>query len=188
MAEFTEKRGATFLFNRLLLSVASSDPELQLGYRRGSDFEGGFAELPPRGVLRFAEGMTGRITWTGHLEEDLKWGAFRAAEAFVLPSHSENYGIALVEAMACGVPVLISDKVNIWREVADDMAGLVAADDLNGTIELLHRWLALTSEQRERMRVGAFNCYQQRFELQGFAERFIEFLKQEVGLGTPVGV
>ncbi len=59
------------------------------------------------------------------LTGDLKWGALHAAEVFVLPSHQENFGIAVVEALACGKPVLISDKVNIWREIAADGAGSV---------------------------------------------------------------
>ena len=60
------------------------------------------------------------------LTGDLKWGALHAAEAFILPSHQENFGIAVVEALACGKPVLISDKVNIWREIEADGACLVA--------------------------------------------------------------
>ena len=63
-------------------------------------------------------GIERRVHWTGMLEGDLKWGALHAAEAFVLPSHQENFGVAVVEAMACGVPVLISDKVNIWPDIA----------------------------------------------------------------------
>ena len=50
-------------------------------------------------------GIELRVHWTGMLEGDLKWGAFHAAEAFVLPSHHENFGVAVVEALACGVPV-----------------------------------------------------------------------------------
>src|SRR5256886_6713007 len=92
------------------------------------------------------------------LSDDVKWGAMSAAEAFVLPSHQENFGIAVAEALACGTPVLISNKVNIWREIEADGAGYVENDDLNGTANLLRRWLATSPEVRaarsEERRVG----------------------------------
>jgi glycosyltransferase involved in cell wall biosynthesis len=78
-----------------------------------------------------------RITWTGMLSGDLKWGALRAAEAFALPSHQENFGIAVVEALACGVPVLISREVNISREVVESGRGFSGRD--NGIIAALAR-------------------------------------------------
>ena len=43
------------------------------------------------------------VTFTGMLTGKPKWGAFAAAEAFILPSHQENFGIAVVEALACGI-------------------------------------------------------------------------------------
>jgi glycosyltransferase involved in cell wall biosynthesis len=67
-----------------------------------------------------------RVTILGMLDHARKLAAFRDAAMFVLPSYSENFGIAVVEAMACGLPVAISDKVNIWREVEEAGAGLVA--------------------------------------------------------------
>jgi len=67
-----------------------------------------------------------RVTFVGMLDHAQKLAVFRDATMFVLPSYSENFGIAVVEAMACGVPVMISDKVNIWREVQEAGAGLVA--------------------------------------------------------------
>ena len=78
--------------------------------------------------LKIAE----RVTWAGMVSGDLKWGAVRAAEVFVLPSHQENFGIVVAEALACGTPALISNKVNIWREVQRRGAGIVGADDLDG--------------------------------------------------------
>ena len=71
-------------------------------------------------------GVENRVHWLGMLTGSLKWGAYRCADALILPSHQENFGIVVAEAMACGTPVLISDKVNIWREVLGAGAGLVA--------------------------------------------------------------
>lgn len=110
-------------------------------------------------------GIEARITWTGMLGGDLKWGAYRAAEAFILPSHQENFGIVVSEAMACGTPVLISDKVNIWREVVADGAGLVAKDTVGGTRSLLGKWLALDQAERTAMGVRARKSFENRFEI-----------------------
>ena len=71
----------------------------------------------------------------------MKWGALRAAEVFVLPSHQENFGIAVAEALAAGTPALISNKVNIWREIESDGAGIAADDTLEGTCKLLQSYI-----------------------------------------------
>src|SRR5690606_21760746 len=63
------------------------------------------------------------IFFPGMLSGDAKWLAFYNADAFILPSHQENFGIAVVEALACKIPVLISNKVNIWRENEKEAAG-----------------------------------------------------------------
>lgn len=76
-----------------------------------------------------AEGIGERVSFTGMLDHRAKLAAFRDAAMFVLPSYSENFGIAIVEAMACGVPVAISDRVNIWREIEQAGAGLVGTPD-----------------------------------------------------------
>ena len=87
--------------------------------------------------------IDGRVHWTGMLEGDLKWGAFHAADAFVLPSHQENFGVAVAEALACGLPVLISDKVNIWPDIAQDEAGIVNPDTAEGTYRSMATLLAM---------------------------------------------
>ena len=103
--------------------------------------------------------------WTGMLTGDLKWGALRAADAFILPSHQENFGLAVVEALACGTPVLISDKVNIWREIVADGAGLVADDTLDGAGRLMAQWEALTLEDRANLARNARRCFETRFQV-----------------------
>jgi glycosyltransferase involved in cell wall biosynthesis len=110
-------------------------------------------------------GIAQAVTWTGMLHGDLKAGAFRAAEAFVLPSHQENFGIAVVEALSGQVPVLISNQVNIWREIAEDRAGFVADDTLQGTQQLLRKWLSLSGDERQVMAHNAGTCFRQRFHI-----------------------
>jgi glycosyltransferase involved in cell wall biosynthesis len=125
-------------------------------------------------------GSTGEmpVTFPGMLSGNLKWGAFSAADAFVLPSHQENFGIAVVEALACGTPVLISNKVNIWREIVEDMAGLAEDDDREGTTRLLQRWVETPVAERETMRANARNCFLGRFHIDRAVDSLLRVLEE----------
>lgn len=123
------------------------------------------------------------IVFPGMLQNDLKWGAIHASEAFVLPSHQENFGIAVAEALACGTPVLISDKVNIWREIAKDGAGLVDSDDRPGTTRLLQKWLAMPKERCEAMREQASQTFSARFEVQRATAALVEAIRAHLARG-----
>ena len=80
-----------------------------------------------------AAGALDRTTFTGMITGDDKLAALVDASMFVLPSYSENFGIAVAEAMACSLPVVISDAVNIWPEVESAAAGLVGPCDIDIT-------------------------------------------------------
>lgn len=118
-------------------------------------------------------GIADRITWTGMVQGDDKWAAYHASEAFVLPSHQENFGIVVAESLACGLPVLISNKVNIWREIEADGAGLVAEDTVDGTEQLMHKWLKLDAESKNKMAQQAINTYQLRFTIAAMAKSIV---------------
>ena len=85
---------------------------------------------PPIRRLVQASGLGPRVTFTGMLAGRAKLAALRDAYLFALPSYAENFGIAVVEAMACGLPVAISNQVNIWREIEAAGAGLIGTTDV----------------------------------------------------------
>jgi len=116
------------------------------------------------------------ITFTGMLSGPRKWGALSAADAFVLPSHQENFGIAVAEALACGTPVLISNKVNIWREIAADDAGLVANDDIGGATRLVEQWASTNPDIRATMRTNAKACFARHFEINRATDSLLKIL------------
>jgi glycosyltransferase involved in cell wall biosynthesis len=160
-----EKKGCDLL----LRAFAQSAPDLHLVMAGPVDHA--YGEWLQR--LAHERGIADRVTWTGMIQGDLKWGAFRAAEAFVLPSHQENFGISVVEALACGCPVLISDKVNIWREIVADNAGLAESDTEAGTARLLSNWLHLTPAERQRHGENALACFERHFRMEEVARHLI---------------
>jgi glycosyltransferase involved in cell wall biosynthesis len=166
-----KKKGCDLLIDAFA-AVAARDPRLNL-VMAGPDQDGWSAELQQRARQ---SGIGDRISWPGMLHGDLKWGAFYSSEVFVLPSHQENFGIAVAEALACGKPVLISNKVNIWREIEADKAGLVAADTLSGTVDSLVRWLAMPPEAIAEMAVSARRCFANRFAIENVVNNLIEIL------------
>ena len=81
--------------------------------------------------------------------------------------------------MACSLPVLVSDKVNIWREIVQWKAGLVERDDLAGTISLLERWKAMTPDEIANMRKAALACFDANFDMQMSSGRMIDMLEEQ---------
>jgi glycosyltransferase involved in cell wall biosynthesis len=169
-----EKKGCDLLI-RAFAGTASLNPQLQLvmagpEQQDSTQWRGLAEEL----------GIADRVVWTGMLSGDLKWGALHSAEVFALPSHQENFGIAVAEALACGVPALISREVNIWREVVDSGAGLAESDTAEGATQLLRTWLSLPVEQQQAMRQAARQCFADRYEIHRATEILLLALRDTI--------
>jgi glycosyltransferase involved in cell wall biosynthesis len=171
------KKGLDLLIEAFYL-VFGSDPRWVL-VAAGPDEEGSKEKLQG---LAAGLGIANRVFWPGMLRGDAKWGAFRAAEGFLLPSHQENFGISVAEALGCGTPAFISNKVNIWREVVAEGAGVAAPDTIDGTVELLRKLAAMTPSELSDMGQRAEACFAKHFEASRMATGLLEVIEE---LGKP---
>lgn len=119
-----------------------------------------------------------QIHFPGMLTGESKWGAFYGCEAYLLPSHQENFGIAIVEAMACKKPVVITKNINIWREIESGYGGFVL-DEL--TVESIKRQLQaiafLDEATLQAKGEVAFETYSAKFNVEECAAVFLDTLK-----------
>lgn len=114
-----------------------------------------------------------KIHFTGLLTGDEKWGALYGCEVFILPSHQENFGIAIVESLACSKPVLITNKVNIFKEIYQAGAGFINEDTLDGTISNLKNWFDLNEMEKNKMSEDAHFAFLKYFKLDDFCLKFL---------------
>lgn len=161
MSRLHEKKGCDLLV-KAFAGLAMEFPDVDLVIA-GPDSVGLQSKLQE---IALRSGIANRVHWPGMLTGDLKWGALRAAQAFVLPSHQENFGIVVVESLAAGRPVLISNQVNIWPDIQADGAGLVDDDTVEGTERLLRRWLTMSEPEREALAARARPCFESRYSME----------------------
>ena len=169
------KKGCDLLIDAFA-TIAERDPELQLVVA-GPDQIGWGAKLKAQAE---ALGLSDRIHFPGGLFGEAKWGAIRGADAFVLPSHQENFGIVVAEAMACSLPVLTTRKVNIWREVEGSGGGMAVDDTLPGITNMLLRWVGLSQAEKAAMRRDALKGYKIHFRMEVASANLYQTLRSNV--------
>lgn len=168
LGRIDRKKGCDLLLEAFV-RLAHNDPGLHL-VMAGPDPHNWSAELHQ--IVAHHQ-LSPRVHWPGMLHGDAKWGAFHACEVFVLPSHQENFGIAVAEALACGKAVLLADKVNIAPQIAADGCGLVQPDHQSGIDALIAAWINTPASQRRAMEQQALLTFSQRYDMQATAAAII---------------
>lgn len=116
------------------------------------------------------------VLWAGHLEGAEKLQALAAAYAFVLPSWAENFGLAAVEALAAGVPVVITRHVGIQADVAAAQAGIIIERKASALTQAL-RGLLDQPELRAEMATNARRLAHDRFAQPIMTQRLLELYR-----------
>lgn len=107
-----------------------------------------------------------RFFWRGGIWGKDKWNVLSNSSLFVLTSYQENFGIAVAEALSVGVPVLITNNIDISGFVLDYGAGFVVDADPVSIANALDQWSRMSFEDRILMSDRAFICYQECFSIE----------------------
>lgn len=168
LGRINEKKGCDLLV-RAFAELSAAHPDLHL-VMAGPDPGGWRQRLE---TMATDCNCADRVHWPGMLLGEAKWGAFAACEAFVLPSHQENFGVAVVEALASGRAVLLTRPVNIAQDLEADGCALVEPDTQQGVTRLLARWLALSSAEQTAMARRGRDTFQRRYDMRRNAEAIL---------------
>lgn len=115
-------------------------------------------------------GLEATVHFVGPLEGADVVQAYVDADVFALPSYTENFGMTVAEAMACALPVVISDQVNIHAEVSGAGAGLVTACDV-GEVTAALESLLRDPDRRRAMGAAGRRLVQDRFTWPAIVEQ-----------------
>ena len=144
---------------------------------RFTDWDLHVAGPDDRGCLAAMRALTSqlgveRVTFEGPVYGDAKWQAFRAASLFVLPSRSENFGMAVAEALAAGTPAIVSNAAP-WRALPARKAGWSIDIGVDPLVGCLQRALALSPEQLTQMGLAGREWMLREYSWQTIAARWL---------------
>jgi glycosyltransferase involved in cell wall biosynthesis len=121
-------------------------------------------------------GIARQVVWLGHVEGPRKSAAFAAADIFVLPSFSENFGIAAVEALLAGLPCVLGEGIAIAKDIEEAGAGVVTAPEPKAIARAIEQLLGDDTLRRDMGARGkAFaECH---YSVRAMAEQLITLYK-----------
>src|SRR2546426_968541 len=130
-------------------------------------------------------GVANRVTLTGFLDDLAIPRALAAADLWVLPSYSENFGRAVVEAMAARLPVLITDRINIWPAVKAAKAGVVTAANQEAVLQGMLHLAGLSPAGRAAMGQRGRELCERGYSWETVASKLTVLYRELVDLGSP---
>ena len=168
LGRFHPKKGVDLLINAFLKYSNDDDMLVLAGPNKSQD-----SYL--KTLQKLSVKKEKQILWTGMLEGDLKLGALRVADALILPSHQENFGMVIAEALSVGTPVFLTNKVNLWREVVNCGAGIVSNDHQEGILELVHKW---SRGKHDQLVENTVPCFREKFHISQTAENIMSLVSK----------
>lgn len=165
------KKGINFLIE----AAAALKTELE-GYRIIVAGEGDAAYIDTLKQMTLQVGVQNIISFAGGVYGEEKWNLFRKADVFVLPTFSENFGIAIAEALASGTPV-ITTKGTPWTDLVKYKCGWHTEIGTLPTVNALKEFLQLDEQTLETMGCNGRRLIEDKYSTQSMADEMMELYR-----------
>lgn len=165
------KKGINFFIE----AAASLRDELD-GYRIKIAGPGDEAYVEELKALSVKLGVQDKVDFIGPVFGDKKFDLYREADLFVLPTHSENFGIVVAEALACGTPV-ITTKGTPWNELETEHCGWWTEIGAEATVEAVKDFLTKNEEELREMGENGRRLIEEKYDSKRIAKEFVEMYK-----------
>lgn len=169
------KKGINFLIE----AVAALKNELE-GWTVKIAGEGDESYINELKSLANQLGVDDVVNFLGGVYGDEKWKLYKEASLFILPTHSENFGIVVAEALACKVPV-ITTKGTPWNELDELNCGWWTEVGTNPTIEALLSFLEKSEEELQVMGRNGRTLVEKKYSCKTVAKQFVIMYSQLLG-------
>ena len=126
-----------------------------------------------------AAGIRDQFDFVGPIPDQCKWEIYAQADLFVLPSHSENFGVVVGEALAAGVPV-ISTRATPWSELEEHRCGWWIPTGSDALAEVLPYATSLSDEERKNMGQRGRALIERCYSWRAAAERILPFYESSL--------
>ena len=124
--------------------------------------------------------LKSNISWPGALFNKKKWNLFNSCYVFCMPSHQENFGISIAEALSSKKPVLTTNKVNIYKIIKKYNAGIITNDTYTSYLNGLKKFINMTDEKYINMKNNSLKCFQENFYGEKYFNNLMKYIKQEI--------
>ena len=121
-----------------------------------------------------------KVILSGAIYGDLKWGAIVESKAMLLASHGENFGVALVESLSLGKPVITTNKVGISDDIIKYKAGIISNDDVESFTRNFKKFINYSKNKNKNMSINAIKCFNSNFDLKSNHNSLFNLLNNEL--------
>lgn len=118
-------------------------------------------------------GISELLSFDGGVYGNRKWELFRQADLFVLPTHSENFGIVVAEALASGTPV-VTTKGTPWSELESEHCGWWTEVSTEAIVQALRNFLSYTEDELQVMGHNGRKLIEEKYSARKVAEEFVK--------------